>query len=133
MNTTAAAVLFLTGFPLIAIAVGVALLVLQTIAITTHFCTLGWMYEGLMRALGLWKVSMDLGKARTLVNDCHSVRFDYGMAPVKRQPSKSGALPPFVARKQIVCTRARESGSAGSVFRGRTQRWKSIRQFSTTD
>lgn len=66
MNTTSA-VLFLTGFPLIAIVVGVALLVLQMIVITTHFCTLSWMYEGLMRALGLWKVPMDLGKAQTLV------------------------------------------------------------------
>ena len=42
MNT-ASAVLFLTGFPLIAIVMGIALLVLQMIVITTHSCTLSWM------------------------------------------------------------------------------------------
>jgi rhodanese-related sulfurtransferase len=68
MNTTAG-VLFLAGLPVIAIVVGVALLVLQVIVITTHFCTLSWMYEGMMRALGLWKVPMDMGKARTLVEN----------------------------------------------------------------
>ncbi len=66
MNTTAA-VLFLTGYPAIAIVVGVALLVLQMIVITTHFCTLSWMYEGLMRVLGKWKIPVALDKARTLI------------------------------------------------------------------
>ncbi len=68
MNT-AAAILFLTGFPLVAIVVGVALLVLQVIVITTHFCTLSWMYEGVMRMLGLWKLPVDLKKAKTLIQN----------------------------------------------------------------
>ncbi len=68
MNT-AAAVLFIFELPTIAIIVGVALLVLQVIVITTHFCTLSWMYEGLMRVLGLWKIPLDLEKAKSLIKD----------------------------------------------------------------
>jgi len=68
MNTTSA-VLFLAGFPLSAISVGVVLLVLQAIVITTHFCTLSWMYEGLMRALGKWKVPVDMDKAKTMIDN----------------------------------------------------------------
>ncbi|MEN8197580.1 MAG: DUF4395 family protein [Pseudomonadota bacterium] len=65
MNT-AAAVLFLVEMPTAAIAVGVILLVLQAIVITTHFCTLSWMYEGLLRMLGLWDVPVDMDTARML-------------------------------------------------------------------
>jgi rhodanese-related sulfurtransferase len=65
MNT-AAAVLFLMEMPTVAIAVGGALLVLQAIVITTHFCTLSWMYEGLMRMLGLWSIPVDINTARML-------------------------------------------------------------------
>ena len=54
MNSSAA-LLFLVGLPTAALVVGVSLLVLQAIVICTHFCTLSWMYEGLMRALGRWK------------------------------------------------------------------------------
>jgi rhodanese-related sulfurtransferase len=66
MNT-ASAILFLTGFPLLAILVGVALLVLQAIVITTHFCTLSWMYEMLMRGLGLWDRPASLDAARKFI------------------------------------------------------------------
>lgn len=52
----AAGILFIAGLPLIAWGVGITLLVLQFIVITTHFCTLSWMYEGLMRALGKWQM-----------------------------------------------------------------------------
>jgi rhodanese-related sulfurtransferase len=65
MNT-AAAVLFLFEMPTAAIAVGVILLVLQAIVISTHFCTLSWIYEGLMRMLGLWDVPVDMDTARML-------------------------------------------------------------------
>jgi len=68
MNTVAG-ILFLVGFPLIALIVGLSLLMLQVIVITTHFCTLSWMYEGLMRVLGLWKVPVDIIKAKQLIND----------------------------------------------------------------
>jgi rhodanese-related sulfurtransferase len=47
--------------------VGGALLALQAIVIFTHFCTLSWMYEGLMRALGKWHAPVDLDKAKTLL------------------------------------------------------------------
>lgn len=68
MNT-AAAILFLMGLPLAAIVVGVSLLVLQVIVITTHFCTLSWMYEGLMRLLGKWQTPIDMDEARALVEE----------------------------------------------------------------
>lgn len=68
MNTTAA-ILFLTGFPVVAFVVGVMLLILQAIVITTHFCTLSWIYEGGMRILGKWKVPVDLEKAKSLVKN----------------------------------------------------------------
>lgn len=65
MNTIAG-VLFLLNLPLAAYAVGGALLVLQAIVIFTHFCTLSWMYEGLMRMLGLWHKPVDPKEARAL-------------------------------------------------------------------
>lgn len=65
MNT-AAAMLLLAGLPLAAWVVGGALLVLQAIVIFTHFCTLSWMYEGLMRLLGLWHRPIDAAEARAL-------------------------------------------------------------------
>jgi rhodanese-related sulfurtransferase len=68
MNT-AAAILFIFDFPVIAISVGLVLLVLQAIVITTHFCTLSWMYEGLMRVLGKWQLPIDLGEAKTMVDN----------------------------------------------------------------
>lgn len=69
MMNTAAAVLFLTGLPTVAIVVGVSLLALQVIVITTHFCTLSWMYEGMMRLLGKWQTPVDTETARKLIND----------------------------------------------------------------
>lgn len=54
MNATAGT-LFLTGHPTVAVAVGAVLLGLQAIVITTHFCTLSWMYELALRSLGLWR------------------------------------------------------------------------------
>jgi phage shock protein E len=68
MNTTSA-ILFLSGLPTIAIFVGVALLILQAIVITTHFCTLSWIYEGLMRMLGKWQVPVGLDEARTMIDN----------------------------------------------------------------
>lgn len=67
LMNTAAAILFMAGFPIVAVVVGVSLLVLQAIVITTHFCTLSWMYEGLMRALGKWQVPVDESTARDLL------------------------------------------------------------------
>ncbi len=68
MNT-AAAVLFLVALPVAAIVVGVVLLFMQAIVITTHFCTLSWMYEHLMRMLGLWEVPIDVAEARRLLDE----------------------------------------------------------------
>lgn len=67
MNT-AAGVLFIMGSPTAAIMVGVMLLVLQAIVITTHFCTLSWMYEGLMRMIGNWEMPISVDVAMEKMN-----------------------------------------------------------------
>jgi rhodanese-related sulfurtransferase len=66
MNVAAGA-LFLLGLPVAAIVTGVILLVLQAIVITTHFCTLSWMYEGVMRLLGRWHEPVDTEQAKALI------------------------------------------------------------------
>lgn len=65
----AAALLFIFEMPTAAIIVGVSLLSLQAIVIFTHFCTLSWMYEGLMRALGKWHKPVDEFEARLMLKD----------------------------------------------------------------
>lgn len=67
--SAAIAGLFLAGMPIAALVVGVMLLSLQAIVITTHFCTLSWMVEGLMRAMGKWKKPVDLKLARDMMDD----------------------------------------------------------------
>lgn len=69
MMNTAAAVLFLLELPIAALVVGISLLVLQAVVITTHFCTLSWMYEGLMRVLGQWHVPVAEDHAKSLLNE----------------------------------------------------------------
>lgn len=58
MNAMAGA-FFLMGMPMAALITGGMLLVLQAIVIFTHFCTLSWMYEGVMRMFGRWAVPTD--------------------------------------------------------------------------
>jgi rhodanese-related sulfurtransferase len=67
MNTLAA-VFFLLDFPVAALVTGGMLLALQAIVIFTHFCTLSWMFEGIMRMLGQWSVPVDEKKARELLD-----------------------------------------------------------------
>jgi len=67
MNFTAA-VLFIFELPIAALAVGITLLVLQAIVITTHFCTLSWMYEGAMRLLGKWNLPLDISSAKNMLS-----------------------------------------------------------------
>jgi rhodanese-related sulfurtransferase len=66
MNSTAAG-LFLLELPTAARVVGGMLLCLQAIVIFTHFCTLSWMYEGLMRLLGRWQQPVDADTAQSLL------------------------------------------------------------------
>ncbi|WP_455375300.1 DUF4395 family protein [Kaarinaea lacus] len=67
MNT-AIAVLFLVSMNMAAYIIGGMLLFLQAIVIFTHFCTLSWMYEGVMRMLGKWNQPIDINEARTLLD-----------------------------------------------------------------
>ncbi len=59
--------LFLGGFIVGAWIVGGILLVLQSIVILTHFCTLSWMYEGILRLMGRWTLPLNLDLARSLL------------------------------------------------------------------
>jgi len=68
MNTIAG-IFFLANMPMAAYVTGGMLLSLQAIVIFTHFCTLSWMYEGVMRALGLWNKPVEDNVARQLMND----------------------------------------------------------------
>jgi len=67
MNIIAAS-LFLANLPTAAYIVGGLLLVLQAIVIFTHFCTLSWMYEGVMRLFGKWSKPLDADTAKKLLN-----------------------------------------------------------------
>lgn len=66
MSLTIAAALLL-GSPLVAYSLGAILLSLQAIVISTHFCTLSWVYEGIMRLLGKWESFLDHEQARQLL------------------------------------------------------------------
>lgn len=62
----AAASLFLAGRPMAALVVGGLLILLQVIVITSHFCVLSWVYEGIMRMLGRWATPIDENGAKKL-------------------------------------------------------------------
>lgn len=64
----AAAVLFMAALPAAALIVGGILIVMQAIVITSHFCTLSWMYEGIMRMFGKWSVPIDPEGAKKLAD-----------------------------------------------------------------
>jgi len=68
MNTIAG-VFFLVNMPMAAFITGGMLLALQAIVIFTHFCTLSWMYEGVMRMLGKWSKPVEEGVARQMLED----------------------------------------------------------------
>ena len=61
--------LFLLEMPIAAIVVGVSLLALQAIVIFTHFCTLSWMYEGVLSMLGKWQQPLDESEAKQLLSN----------------------------------------------------------------
>ena len=65
MNTMAAT-FFVYSMPQAALITGGMLMLLQAIVIFTHFCTLSWMYEKILRAIGLWEKPIDLKEAKTL-------------------------------------------------------------------
>ncbi len=67
LNATAG-VMFLLNFPLGAYVIGGALLSLQAIVISTHFCALSWIYEGIARLMGSWARPVDAQTARRLID-----------------------------------------------------------------
>lgn len=62
-----AGTLFVLELPTVALAVGGCLLVLQAIVITTHFCALSWIYEGVARMLGKWNRPVSAERAQQLL------------------------------------------------------------------
>ncbi len=66
MNTMAAT-FFVYNMPTAALITGGMLMVLQAIVIFTHFCTLSWMYEKVLKFLGLWDKPCDIEEAKSLL------------------------------------------------------------------
>lgn len=66
MNTIAA-IFFIISMPIAAYITGGLLMVLQAIVIFTHFCTLSWMYEKLLKAMGMWDKPVELEEAKRLL------------------------------------------------------------------
>ncbi len=58
---------FAHGSASVAFGLGVVLLVLQLIVISTHFCVASWMYEGLLRLLGRFTPPISPDRAHELV------------------------------------------------------------------
>jgi len=69
LMNSAAALLFIFEMPTAAMVVGVSLLFLQAIVIFTHFCTLSWVYECVMRVLGKWHQPLDIFEAKLMLKD----------------------------------------------------------------
>jgi len=66
MNTMAAT-FFVYSMPTAALITGGMLMLLQAIVIFTHFCTLSWMYEKVLRFFGMWDKPVDIGQAKELL------------------------------------------------------------------
>jgi len=60
--------LFLASMSNAAYAVGLMLVTLQLIVITSHFCVLSWIYEGIMRLLGRWEVPLSVEETKSLIH-----------------------------------------------------------------
>ena len=58
---------FTLGSPIAAYVLGVVLIALQVIVITTHFCVASWLYEGALRLTGRWSAPIDPARAKALV------------------------------------------------------------------
>lgn len=148
MNTMAG-LFFLAGLPTAALITGGLLLILQAIVIFTHFCTLSWMYEGLMRALGKWEKPVELDEALRLFStgallvdvrgrDEHSAQslesainipldeLDQHFASLQAQPvlvhCRSGA------RSQIAAQKLRKLGHRQAYDLGAFERAQSVAQ-----
>lgn len=68
MNTMAA-VFFLMSMPMAAYITGGLLMILQAIVIFTHFCTLSWMYEKVLKFFGSWSKPVDETLAKQLIQE----------------------------------------------------------------
>lgn len=60
-------VAFVMGNAPVAYALGAALITLQLIVISTHFCVASWMFEGLLRLTGRWNPIISVERARELL------------------------------------------------------------------
>ena len=68
MNTIAGT-LFIMNMPTAGLVIGITLLIMQAIVIFTHFCTLSWMYEGVMRLLGKWHKPVEISDAKQMIDE----------------------------------------------------------------
>jgi len=68
MNTMAA-IFFIMTMPMAAYITGGLLMLLQAIVIFTHFCTLSWMYEKVLKFFGEWNKPVNAELAKQLIED----------------------------------------------------------------
>ncbi len=85
--------LFFFGLNVAAYGTGALLVTLQVIVITTHFCTLSWLYELGMRALGMWHVPTSGADARQ--------RFDGGAILIDVRSPIEFAVDRLVGAKNV--------------------------------
>ena len=62
------AVFFISESYIAAYSIGIMLVILQLIVITSHFCMLSWIYEGIMRILGRWELPLSPEEAQKLLD-----------------------------------------------------------------
>jgi rhodanese-related sulfurtransferase len=79
------AFLFQAGIPAMAYVVGVALIILQVIVISSHFCVASWMLEGIGKFVGR-------GSTRINAQDAHQLVADGGVLLDVRSPQEFAAL-----------------------------------------
>ncbi|MDQ7050692.1 MAG: DUF4395 family protein [Enterobacterales bacterium] len=68
MNSMAA-IFFIVSLPMAAYITGGMLMILQAIVIFTHFCTLSWMYEKVLKFFGSWSKPVDEALAKQLIQE----------------------------------------------------------------
>ncbi len=59
---------FVYQSPFVAYVLGTTLIALQLVVITTNFCLAAWMYEGLMKTIGMWTPPIPVEQAKELID-----------------------------------------------------------------
>jgi rhodanese-related sulfurtransferase len=121
---------FQTGYLALAYAIGVALVILQLIVISSHFCVASWMIEGMAKIVGRGPARIDPQNARQLVAEgalLVDVRSPEEFAtahlpqavniPVDQLPARLDEVRQFACPVVVYCASGMRSGRATGVLR----------------